>query len=197
MAGMSLHTWTGWGSVVHWNAFVANLEMMGKGTFYDPRLNDAHEVPAGGAGRLRQRAQDARPDHVEARGPALLPAGPARPGTAGRQLRCRASPTAARWCSTARPAAPNATCRRSSPSRAGRCTRRPRSASTISRRSARRTAATGPHRWPGCWTHSKGGFYHDGRFATLQAVVDHYDGHFNLQLTAGEKNDLVEYLKSL
>jgi hypothetical protein len=27
----------------------------------------------------------------------------------------------------------------------------------------------------GLWTHQKGGFYHDGRFATLRDVVDHYD----------------------
>jgi hypothetical protein len=30
LAGVNLHTWTGWGSVTHWNAFVANLEMHGK-----------------------------------------------------------------------------------------------------------------------------------------------------------------------
>src|SRR6185437_11581659 len=45
LAGVNLHTWTGWGSVTHWNAFVANLEMHGKGTFYDPRLNDATKFP--------------------------------------------------------------------------------------------------------------------------------------------------------
>jgi Na+-transporting NADH:ubiquinone oxidoreductase subunit NqrF len=32
LAGVNLHTWTGWGSVTYWNAFVANLEMHGKGT---------------------------------------------------------------------------------------------------------------------------------------------------------------------
>ena len=45
LAGVGLHTYTGWGSVTHWNAFVANLEMMGKGTFFDPRLNDAAKFP--------------------------------------------------------------------------------------------------------------------------------------------------------
>ena len=30
----------------------------------------------------------------------------------------------------------------------------------------------------------KGGFYHDGRFATLDAVVDHYDAHFRLTLSS-------------
>ena len=43
----------------------------------------------------------------------------------------------------------------------------------------------------------KGGFYHDGRFATLDDVVDHYDGHFGLSLSAPEKSNLIEYLKSL
>src|SRR5262245_14318974 len=45
LAGVNLHTWTGWGGVTHWNAFVANLEMHGKGTFYDPRLDDASKFP--------------------------------------------------------------------------------------------------------------------------------------------------------
>ena len=49
----------------------------------------------------------------------------------------------------------------------------------------------------GLWTHQKGGFYHDGRFATLPAVIDHYDSTLRLGLTAQEKGDLVEYLKSL
>ena len=42
---MNLGTSTGFGSTTYWNAFVANLEMHGKGTFYDPRLNDATQFP--------------------------------------------------------------------------------------------------------------------------------------------------------
>jgi cytochrome c peroxidase len=34
----------------------------------------------------------------------------------------------------------------------------------------------------GLWTHTKGGFYHDGRFATLADVVTHYDTCFSLVL---------------
>jgi hypothetical protein len=49
----------------------------------------------------------------------------------------------------------------------------------------------------GLWTHQKGGFYHDGRFATLKDVVDHYDSFFNLGLTDHEKSDLIQYLLSL
>jgi hypothetical protein len=42
-----------------------------------------------------------------------------------------------------------------------------------------------------------GGFYHDGRFATLMEVIEHYDGFFHLGLSGNEKNDVAEYLKSL
>jgi cytochrome c peroxidase len=49
----------------------------------------------------------------------------------------------------------------------------------------------------GLWTHQKGGFYHDGRFATLTDVVDHYNTTMSLQLGASQVADLVEYLKSL
>ena len=43
----------------------------------------------------------------------------------------------------------------------------------------------------------QGGYYHDGRYATLLAVVQHYNAAFNLRMTDGEMSDLVEYLKSL
>jgi len=46
-------------------------------------------------------------------------------------------------------------------------------------------------------THFKGGFYHDGRFADLNAVVNHYNSCMNLGLTDGEKSDLIQYLLSL
>ena len=49
----------------------------------------------------------------------------------------------------------------------------------------------------GLFTRQKGGFYHDGRFATLRDVVDHYDRRFGLNLDEQAKRDLVEYLKSL
>jgi hypothetical protein len=49
----------------------------------------------------------------------------------------------------------------------------------------------------GLWTHQNGGFYHDGRFATLIEVVDHYDDHLKLNLSSAQKRDLVEYLKGI
>ena len=49
LGGVNLHTWLGWGSVPHWNAFVANLEMHGKGRFFDLRLNNAAQFPIAAA----------------------------------------------------------------------------------------------------------------------------------------------------
>jgi cytochrome c peroxidase len=49
----------------------------------------------------------------------------------------------------------------------------------------------------GLWTHTKGGFYHNGRFATLLDVVKHHDDHFQLGLSDSEMADLVEFLESL
>ncbi len=69
LAGVNLHTWTGWGSVPYWNAFVANIEMHGKGTFYDPRLNNAAQFPiaaANGFGNIRTS-----PDLITSKLPAL------------------------------------------------------------------------------------------------------------------------------
>ena len=66
LAGVNLHTWTGWGSVTHWNAFVANLEMHGKGTFFDPRL---FRHPAVAAQRAHEGIPQAGPVRTPARPP--------------------------------------------------------------------------------------------------------------------------------
>src|SRR5438874_11610830 len=58
LAGVNNHTWTGaWGTVSYWNAYVGNLEMHGKGNFYDPRLADAAQYPVA-ARRKQGRKQD-------------------------------------------------------------------------------------------------------------------------------------------
>ena len=46
LAGVNLHTYTGWGSVTYWNAYVATTQMHGFGTFFDPRMKDAQQFPA-------------------------------------------------------------------------------------------------------------------------------------------------------
>jgi cytochrome c peroxidase len=43
----------------------------------------------------------------------------------------------------------------------------------------------------------QGPYFHDGSAATLEDVVDHYDTALALALTVQQKQDLVEYLKSL
>jgi hypothetical protein len=52
LAAVNLHTWTGWGSLTYWNALVANLEMHGKGNFFDPRLADTAQFPVAAAAGL-------------------------------------------------------------------------------------------------------------------------------------------------
>ena len=47
----------------------------------------------------------------------------------------------------------------------------------------------------GLWQHAP--YFHDGSAPDLLAVVEHYDGHFQLNLTPRQKADLVEFLKSL
>jgi len=193
LAGVNLHTWTGWGSVTHWNAFVANLEMHGKGTFYDPRLNDPGQFPVAsraGFGNVRNT-----PDLITPKLAALhfyqlaIPA-PANPNHLsgvehgkevfdgrGKCATCHVPPifTEPGW--------------------------NLHTAAEIgiddfqANRAPDRRYRTSPLK--GLWTHQKDGFYHDGRFATLRDVVDHYDGFFRLGLTDQEKRDLVQYLLSL
>ncbi len=58
--------------------------------------------------------------------------------------------------------------------------------------------ATGKYRTTplrGLWQHPP--YFHDGSAPNLQAVVNHYNRLFALNLTAAQKADLVEFLKSL
>ena len=59
-------------------------------------------------------------------------------------------------------------------------------------------SATGKYRTTplrALWQHPP--YFHDGSAATLMAVVNHYDKQLKLRLTAAQKADLVEFLKSL
>ena len=172
---MNNHTYTGWGSVTHWNAYVANTQMRGKGTFFDPRLNDPEKFPVAVKTKDWNIRND--PDLVTAKLPALhfYQLSHRRPEAAGGQLRQGGRGARAGRSSTARRTARAATCRRCSPSRAGRCTRPPRSASTTSRRSARPTSATGRRRCKGLWAHI------EGRLLPRRAVRDAAGRHRPLQ----------------
>ena len=196
LAGVNLHTWTGWGSVTHWNAFVANLEMHGKGTFYDPRLNDAQKFPIAaknGFGNVR-----ATPDLITAKLAPLhfyqlgIPAPTSPEGSFD-------TAAASRGQAIFNGKAQCATCH--VPPLFTEPGWNMHKASEIgiddfqAKRSPDEAYRTSPLK--GLWTHQKGGFYHDGRFATLRDVVNHYDSFFKLSLAEQEKSDLVEYLKSL
>jgi hypothetical protein len=198
LAGVNLHTWTGWGSVPYWNAFVANIEMHGKGNFYDPRLNDADQFPiaaANGFGNIRSPI-----DLITPKLPALhayqlsllapLPPDGSFDVAAAARGGALFAPDGKARCATCHvlPLFTEPGWNLHSPEEIG-------IDSFQADRSPDHMYRTSPLK--GLWTHTKGGFYHDGRFATLLDVVNHYDSLFSLQLTDGEKADLVEYLKSL
>jgi hypothetical protein len=191
-----MHTWTGWGSVTHWNAFVANLEMQGSGTFYDPRLNDASKFPiaaAAGFGDVRKH-----PDLITGKLGALhlyqlslpAPRAPASSFNAAAAKRGKALFAGKADCARCHvpPLYTEPGWNMHTPEEIG-------IDAFQARRSPDERYRTAPLK--GLWTHTKGGFYHDGRFASLRQVIDHYDGQFALGLTAAEKVDLAEYLKSL
>jgi len=196
LAGVNLHTFTGWGSVSYWNAFVANLEMHGKGTFFDPRLKDAAQFPVAakaGSGDVRNRDdlvtsklaalhvyQLAIPAPTPPKG--SFDAGAATRGEAvfngpGRCATCHVPPlfTEPGWnMHTAAEMGIDDFQANRAPDKRYRTT---------------------PLK--GLFAHQKGGFFHDGRFATLGDVVGHYNRHLSLGLTGAQSHDLVEYLKSL
>ncbi len=195
LAGQNLHTFTGWGSVPYWNAFVANLEMHGKGRFFDPRLNDSAKFPV--AARTGEWNTNVTPDLISSKLPALqayqlsLPAPTPPPGSfdAAAAGRGRTLFTGKARCETCHTLPLNS--EPGWPIHKG-------SEIGIDEFQANRSPSNGYRTTPlkGLWTHTKGGFFHDGRFATLKDVVVHYNNVFSLALTDDEMNDLVEYLKS-
>ena len=194
LGGVNLHTYTGWGSVPYWNAFVANLEMHGIGNFDDDRLANAKQFPVAaraGFAHVRHKV-----DLITSKLAALqvyqlsLPVpharnvnrAAARRGRAifdgqGRCASCHMPPTFtdAGWnLHTGEEICID---------------------NFQSSRSPTFRYRTTPLR--GLVARLKGGFYHDGRFPTLRAVVDHYDSCLKLGLSSQQKSDLVEYIRGL
>jgi hypothetical protein len=197
LAGVNLHTYSGWGSVTHWNAYVAITQMHGKGTFFDPRLNNAQQFPvAVRAGHANVRNN---PDLVTAKLAALhyyqlslpAPTPPKDSYNAAAAARGRVLFEGKARCATCH--VPPLFTEPGWPMHA---------AAEIgiddfqaSRSPDKRFYRTTPLR--GLFTRAKGGFYHDGRFQDLPAVVAHYNRVFGLSMTAPEVAELVEFLKSL
>ncbi len=197
LAGVNLHTYTGWGSVTYWNAYVANTQMYGQGTFFDPRMKDAAQFPVTARSGFANKRDN--PDRITSKLAALhyyqlsIPA-PEPPDDSydknaaargkvlfegkARCASCHVPPlfTEPGWSM--------------------------HTAEEIgidefqaSRSPDKRFYRTTPLR--GLFARAKGGFYHDGRFADLPAVIGHYSRVLGLTLTEAEKADLIEYLKSL
>jgi hypothetical protein len=196
LAGVNLHTWTGFGSVPYWNAYVAATEMHGSGTFYDARLNNPEQYPV--AARSGSSNTRGVPDLVTSKLGALHfyqlaiptpkpPDGSFDKGAAERGKEIFNGKGKCAGCHVP-PIYTEPGNNLHAPSELG-------VDSFQADRSPTHMYRTAP--LGGLWSHAKGGFYHDGRFATLQDVVEHYNGFLHLGLSGTERAALVEYLKSL
>ena len=196
LAGVNLHTWTGFGSVPYWNAYVAVTQMHGSGTFFDSRFNDKDQYPVSaksGSGNTR-----GTPDLVTSKLAALhfyqlaIPAPTPPKGSFDKAAALRGKEVfnGRAQCSSCHvpPLFTEPGHNLHTPGEMG-------IDSFQADRSPTRMYRTAP--LAGLWTHQRGGFYHDGRFATLPEVIEHYNRNFRLGLTDHEKVELIEYLKSL
>jgi hypothetical protein len=196
LAGVNLHTYTGWGSIPYWNAFVAVLEMHGHGTFIDSRLDNAKQFPIAAANGFGHVV--AKPDLVTPKLPGLQayelslrapkpPPGSFKPAMAAAGKKLFDGPAECSTCHVP-PIFTEPGFNLVTGKQIG-------IGNFEANRSPTHMYRTTP--LAGLWTHQKGGFYHDGRFPTLLAVVQHYDKVFDLHLTRAQENDLVQYLLSI
>ena len=184
---VGFETFTGDGPVSYWNNYVAVTQMGGRGNFSDPRINltitqapdmVASKLPALRDYQLGLRAPAPPKGSFDAaaakRGETLF-SGAARCGT------CHTSPayTDVVKGDAKAPFLHDATETRMDPAYAAR--------------TATKQYRAAPLR--GVWQHPP--YFHDGRAADLAAVVEHYNTALSLGLTAAQKADLVQYLKSL
>lgn len=210
LAGFNQHTWTGaWGTVSYWNAFVAALEMRGIGRFFDPRLNNAAKFPIAAANGFADLPHiPPEQDRITKKLPELhfyqlaIPAPAPEPGVdfdvaaaeRGDDLfsgkaKCNDCHVEPLWTEPG--------WNLHTPAEIGidsfQADRAPDGVYKTMNLAGVFVRENGLFMNPA----NKGRFYHDGRFATLLDVVNHYNTRFSLGLTAQEKSDLVEYLKSL
>jgi hypothetical protein len=210
LAGFNQHTWTGaWGTVTYWNAFVANLELHGKGRFFDPRLNNATQFPIAAAHNLGDLPHISPDDDlITKKLPGLhfyqlaIPAPTPQPGQDFDQAaakrgddlfsgkakcnNCHVDPlwTEPGW--NLHPGSDIGIDNFEADRAPDHVYKTMNLAGIFVRENGLFMRAS-----------NKGRFYHDGRFATLMDVVNHYNKRFGLGLTQQEKQDLIEYLKSL
>ncbi|MGZ3790388.1 MAG: hypothetical protein ACXVLQ_17785 [Bacteriovorax sp.] len=196
MAGVNLHTYTGWGSVTHWNAYVAVTQMHGQGTFFDPRLNDKTKFPLAvknGTWNVRSN-----PDLVTSKLADLqfyqlaLSAPVPSKGSYDKYMAKRGEAifNGKAKCMTCHvpPLYTEPGQNMHTPAEIG-------IDDFQAKRSPDERYRTTPLK--GLFVREKGGFYHDGRYANYREVIDHYDSVKKLDLSENEKMDLEQFLKSL
>ena len=185
---VGFETVTADGPVSYWNNYVAVTQMGGHGSFKDPRINlTIEQTPDMVAAKLPalrdyqlSLAAPAPPKgsfdgEAAKRGQALF-AGAARCGT------CHVPPTFTDVAKAGKGSTPTL----HDPSETGMD-------AAYADRSATKRYRAAPLR--GVWQHPP--YFHDGSAADLAAVVEHYNTKLSLNLTAAQKADLVQYLKSL
>lgn len=197
LAGIELLGTTGAGSLAYMGAFMATSQMYGAGTFFDPRLRDYTRFPV----IERSGADNKRPeqDLLTARLPALhfyqlslaAPEPPANSFDKAAADRGRLVFQGNAKCATCHvpPLYTEPGWAMHTSVEMGlddfQATRSPNV----------RYYRTTPLK--GLFTRARPGYYHDGRFADLRAVVANYEALLKLTLTDAERNDLIEFLRSL
>ena len=188
LRGVHFETYTADGPISYWNAYVGISQMGGQGTFIDPRIGVF----------IKQR-----PDLVTPKLPALLEYQLSLRVPRPRLSEINLFAAFRGWrlfqtkagCDNCHKG-PNFTDVLDGPNRRTPFLHDPDEVGTDPTYASR--SATGKYRTTplrGLLQHPP--YFHDGSAADLPAVVDHYDRVFELGLTAEQKADLVEYLKTL
>jgi mono/diheme cytochrome c family protein len=188
LLGVNKITVTGDGSnVAYWNRYVGVTQMHGHGTFSEPRtgvnVNNPPDLitPQLEALQAYQLSLSAPPP----------PAGSFDPAAAARGKEVFDGPGQCATCHTG-PMLTDANDRLHAPADVV-SEPEPNGAPSYASRSATKMYRTAPLR--GVWQHPP--YFHNGIAATLDAVVELYDTRKGLSLTAEQKADLIQYLKSL
>ena len=181
LASVKNETYTADGPMSYWNAYVAVTQMGGKGHFVDARLGI--DVQGGTPDLVTDKLASLRSYQHSLATPAP-PAGSYDATASGRGQAVFGKACAS--CHVGGNGTDNNDGKLHKPEETGMD---PAYAARTSTKAYRTTPLRG------LWQHPP--YFHDGRAKTLADVVDHYDGVRSLKLTPGEKQDLVEYLKSL
>jgi mono/diheme cytochrome c family protein len=173
-------TYTAEGPISYWNAYVAVTQMHGQGDFSDPRLGiSVKQSPDLVGPKLAALAA-----YQKSLTAPSAPAGSFDP-TAAERGRAVFTQSCAN-CHVGGSGTDNDTGVLHQPDETGMN-------GAYAARTSSKAYRTTPLR--GLWQHPP--YFHDGSAATLEAVIDHYDGVRRLGLTPAQKADLLQYLKTL